>query len=201
MATKTIIGLIMLSTFTLLMIISLFKRHDTFFNIREVIRKQLLLFKNCSYQYFTFYGLPIFLSVGLALIYQADVAFYTEISVVIGILLSMLFAILSILTGYDFSNVKNKKQKEKVQKVVAETINAIVFDSVLCIFIMIYGLVVIVISGVDYSWLSIDLTIIKMVVSGIAYYLFTVIMLTLLLIVKHMSKIIEFKNTSNDSDE
>lgn len=201
MATKTIVGLIMLSVFTLLMIISLFKRHDTFFNIREVIRKQLLLFKNCRYQYFTFYGLPIFLSVGLALIYQADEAFYTEISVVIGILLSMLFAILSILTGYDFSNVKNTKQKVKVQKVVTETINAIVFDSVLCIFMMIYGLVIIVISGVDYSWLSIDLTIIKMVVSGAAYYLFTVIMLTLLLIVKHMSKIIEFKNASNDSDE
>ena len=201
MATKTIVGLIMLLVFTLLMIISLFKSHDTFFNIREVIRKQLLLFKNCRYQYFTFYGLPIFLSVGLALIYQADVAFYTEISVVIGILLSMLFAILSILTGYDFSNVKNTKQKVKVQKVVTETINAIVFDSVLCIFMMIYGLVIIVISGVDYSWLSIDLTIIKMVVSGVAYYLFTVIMLTLLLIVKHMSKIIEFKSASNDSDE
>lgn len=201
MATKTSVGLIMLSFFVLLMIISLFKKHDTFFNIREIIKKQMLLFKNCRYQYFTFYGLPLLLSVGLAFIYEADVAFYTEISVVIGILLSMLFAILSILTGYDFSNVKNAKKKEKVQKVVAQTINAIVFDSILCIFMMIYGLVIIVISGVDYSWLSIDLTIIKMVVSGIAYYLFTVILLTLLLIVKHMSKIIEFKNASNESDE
>ena len=201
MATKTIVGLVILSVFALLMVISLFKKHDTFFNIREITRRQLLLFRNCRYQYFTFYGLPLLLSVGLALLYEADSAFYTEISVVIGILLSMLFAILSILTGYDFSNVKNTKQKEKVQKVVAETINAIVFDSVLCIFMMIYGLVIIVISGVDYSWLSIDLTIIKMVVSGVAYYLFAVILLTLLLIVKHMSKIIEFKNASNDSDK
>lgn len=201
MTTKTIVGLIMLSLFVGLMVISFFKKHETFFNIREITKNHLSLFKNCQYQYITFYGFPLLFAIGLALIYEADAAFYSEISVVVGILLSMLFAILSILTGYDFSNVKDDNQKRKVKKVVAETINAIVFDSILCIFMMIYGLTVIVISGVDYSWASIDLTIVKMVVSGVAYYIFTVILLTLLLIVKHMSKIIEFKNLLKHSDK
>ncbi|MGN0178071.1 MAG: hypothetical protein ACI4DY_01325, partial [Monoglobaceae bacterium] len=147
MTTKTFVGLIMLSFFVGLMIISFFKKHETFFNIREITKNHLSLFKNCKYQYITFYGFPLLFAIGLALIYEADAAFYSEISVVVGILLSMLFAILSILTGYDFSNVKDDNQKRKVKKVVAETINAIVFDSVLCIFMMIYGLAVIVISG------------------------------------------------------
>lgn len=66
---------------------------------------------------------------------------------------------------------------------------------------MIYGLAVIVISGVDYSWLPISLMIAKVIISGIAYYIFTVMLLTLLPIVRHMSKTIEFKNSLKHGDE
>ena len=197
METKIVIGLIMLVLFVILMMLNFLKKHETFFNLREIVRHHLSLFDECKYQNVVFYGFPLLFAIGLALIYEADESFYSEISVVIGILLSMLLAILSILTGFDFSTVENKTQKEKVQKVVSETINAIVFDTVLCIFMMVYVLSIIVISGVDCSWIPIDMTIVKACVSGLAYYVFTVILLTLLLIVKHMSKIIEFKNVKN----
>lgn len=197
MGTKTIVGLTMLVLFVILMTLNFFKKHETFFNIREIVKHHLSLFDECKYQNVVFYGFPLLFAVGLALIYEAEASFYSEISVIIGILLSMLLAILSILTGFDFSKVEDIKQKEKVQKVVAETINAIVFDTILCVFMMVYGLTIIVISSVDCSWISIDMTIVKACVSGLAYYVFTVILLTLLLIVKHMSKIIEFKNAKN----
>lgn len=197
MGTKTIVGLNMLVLFVILMVLNFFKKHETFFNIREIVKNHLSLFDECKYQNIVFYGFPLLFAIGLALIYEAEASFYSEISVIIGILLSMLLAILSILTGFDFSKVEDINQKEKVQKVVAETINAIVFDTILCVFMMVYGLTIIVISGVDCSWISIDMTIVKACVSGLAYYVFTVILLTLLLIVKHMSKIIEFKNAKN----
>ena len=68
---------------------------------------------------------------------------------------------------------------------------------------MLYSLVVTVISGIDFTAFSINETvwgIIKMFVSGIAYYLFTVILLTLMLIVKRMSKIIDFKLKAKKED-
>lgn len=107
----------------------------------------------------------------------------------------MLFAILSILTSVDFSGY-NKIQKDKVNVVVLETVNAIVFDSILCLSLMLYSLVVTIINSIDFTAFSINetvLSIIKMFVSGIAYYLFVIILLTLMLIVKRMSKIIDFK--------
>ena len=66
------------------------------------------------------------------------------------------------------------------------------FDSLLCVFLLLYGLTIIVLSSGDFSWIPISMNIIKAIVSAIAYYLFSVILLNLLLIVKQMSKIIEF---------
>ena len=104
----------------------------------------------------------------------------------------MLLASLSILSNYDFSTVKDASQREKGKKVVRQTINAIMFDSLLCVFLLLYGLTIIVLSSGDFSWIPISMNIIKAIVSAIAYYLFSVILLNLLLIVKQMSKIIEF---------
>ena len=70
-----------------------------------------------------------------------------------------------------------------------ETTNAIVFDSLLCIFMMLYSLSMIVVDGADYSLLKIDINVLKSVASGIAYYVFAVILLTLFLVVKHMSNL------------
>ncbi len=181
----------------------LLRKNESFFNVRNVVKKHFSLFENCRSQYVVFYIMPLFFSIGLALIYCADITFYSNMSVILGILISMLFAILSILSSVDFSGY-NKSQKDKANVVVLETVNAIVFDSILCLALMLYSLVVTVISGIDFTAFSINETvwgIIKMFVSGVAYYLFTVILLTLMLIVKRMSKIIDFKLKAKKEDD
>lgn len=177
----------------LIIFLCLLRKKDTFFNLYKVIFDHLKLFKDCKFQYIVFYGLPLVFSVGLAMLYTAGTAFYSELSVILGILLSMMLAILSILSGYDFSD-KNKRERKKAQDVVDETINAIIFDSVLCMFLMIYGLVIIVLEGSSFPDFPIDITIIKAIISGVAYYIFTVILLNLLLIIKHMSNIIKYNH-------
>ena len=93
-----------------------------------------------------------------------------------------------------YANVKDETQKNNAKKVLKQTTNAIVFDSILSLFLMLYGLVMIVLGGLKINAVDImiDLTIIKSFLSGIAYYIFTVILLNLLFIVKQMGKIIEF---------
>lgn len=192
MEIKTIVGLSLVAFSLLMIFICMIRKKEEFFNIRKTICDHLTIFKHCPSKYWIFYGLPLLFSVGLALIYEAGSGFYTELSVVLGIILSMLFAILSILTSQDYSTVNDKTQKSKAKKVLKETTNAIVFDSILSLFLMLYGLVIIVLSGIKTIEIPFDTTIIKAVVSGIAYYVFTIILLNLLFIVKQMSKIIEF---------
>lgn len=190
MKAKVVVGIIFVILSFICIFLSLIRKKDSFFNIRKVVKNHLSVFKSCLYQYVIFYVFPLFLAIGLALIYQAGQSFYSELSVVIGIILSILMAILSIISGYDFSNVKDEGQRKRANDVLKETINAIVFNSLLCVFMMLYALSMIIIDGADFSWIKIDTIILKSVASGIAYYVFSVILLTLFLIVKHMSNMV-----------
>lgn len=192
MEIKTIIGLSLVVFSSLMIFICMMRKKEEFFNIRKTICDHLKIFKHCPSKYWIYYGLPLLFSIGLALIYEASSGFYTELSVVLGIILSMLFAILSILTSQDYSTVNDETQKIKAKKVLKKTTNAIVFDSILSLFLMLYGLVVIVLSGIKTIEIPFDTIILKAIASGIAYYVFTIILLNLLFIVKQMSKIIEF---------
>ena len=122
----------------------------------------------------------------------AGTRFYSEIGVILGIILSMLLASLSILCNYDFSEVRDEQQRKKGRDVVKTTINVVFFDVLMCVFLLLYGLVIIVLSDGDYTWLHIDITLLKVIISAVSYYVFSIIMLNLLLVVKQISRIIEF---------
>lgn len=182
-------GLLLVLISSVIMIFSLLRKEEPFFNLQDIIKAHKHLVRGSE---ILFCIIPLCFAVGLSLLYTAGAQFYTEISVILGIFLSMLLASLSILSNYDFLTVTDANQREKGKKVVRETINAIMFDAILCVFLLLYGLIIIVLSGGDYSWIPISMNIIKTAVSAVAYYLFVVILLNLLLIVKQMSKIIEF---------
>ena len=182
-------GLLLVLISSVIMIFSLLRKEEPFFNLQDIIKAHKYLVRGSE---ILFCIIPLCFAVGLSLLYTAGAQFYSEISVILGIFLSMLLASLSILSNYDFSTVTDANQREKGKKVVRETINAIMFDAILCVFLLLYGLIIIVLSGGDYSWIPISMNIIKTAVSAVAYYLFVVILLNLLLIVKQMSKIIEF---------
>ena len=192
MKISTIIAFILVASSLLLIAVCLFHRKEDFFNLRIIVKKHLALFKNSKINYVVFYFLPSLFAVGLSMLYSAAIEFYTELSVILGIILSVLLTILSILSNYDFSTVSDEAQKQKGRKVVDDTINAITFSTLLCIFLLLYNLVLIILRTCDLSWGTYDLSFIKAAVSAFAYYSFAVICLNLLLVVKQMSKIIQF---------
>lgn len=196
MTINRIIGFSLLGISTLFMIFFLLRKNESFFNLNGIIKKHLLIFKHCKFQYVIFYIVPLIFAAGLSMIYTAGETFYSELSVVVSILLTMLFAILSVLTSRKY-NVVNKTLRAKICSTVNETINAIIFDVLLCVFLLLYSLVMVILDSVP------NITgIIKQILAGISYYIFAVILLTLLLIVKRLSKIIEFNLTiDKEKDE
>lgn len=185
-------GAILAAMSVILIFGSLLRKNESYFNLRSVIQRHFGLFKNCKFQYFVFYGFPLLLSVGLAILYEANNQFFSELNVILSILVSILFAILSILCGYDYSSVADERQKKNATDVLRDTVNAIVFTATLSVFLLLYGLVFSVVNMDSFNNWILDATMTKRIVSGMAYYIFTVILLNLLLIIKHMSKLIEF---------
>ena len=180
---------------------SFFNERKSFFNIKSIIKDHFKMFKNCKSQYWVFYGSPFLLSVGLAFIYDAQDNFYDNLSVIISIILSMLFAVLAILTNYNYSvesNDENQKRStipDKVHKVVDETTNSIIFETVLCVFLLIYGMIVVIIRDV----MPVNV-IVNKTLTGISCFLFTVLLLDLLIVVKRMTKIIKYKMNEGDQN-
>ena len=172
-----------------IMSVSLLRKNEPFFNIHEIVQEYRKLIRGST---IVFFILPLLFSVGLALLYTAGTRFYSEIGVILGIILSMLLASISILCNYDFSEVRDEQQRKKGRDVVKTTINVVFFDVLMCVFLLLYGLVIIVLSDGDYTWLHIDITLLKVIISAVSYYVFSIIMLNLLLVVKQISRIIEF---------
>ena len=135
-----------------------------------------------------FYGAPLLLSVGLALIYNPTAKFYDSISVIISVILSMLLAVLAIITSFDYSNYTNENTRSKILNVVKETTNAIMFETIICVLLLLYGMVVVVVQDV----VTIN-AIVNRVLTGITVFLFSVLILDLLIVVKRISRIIDVK--------
>lgn len=188
-----IIGLILSFSSLLLIICILLKKQEPFFNFREIIKDHLCLFSNCKSQYFVFYVLPAFLGVGISLLFSANTAFFSHLGVVLSIILSMLLALLAILTGYDFSKFEDVEQRNTAEITVKQTINAILFSCIIGIVLLLIGFIVIAASGKSFDWIPFNINICKILISAFTYYLFIVVLLNLLLVIKNISKIIEAK--------
>lgn len=187
------IGIVFIVLAILPIIISIFDEQRSFFNIKSVIKEHLKMFENCKSQYLVFYGSPLILSIGLAIIYDAQDDFYNNLSVIISIILSMLFAVLAILTSFDYSDQSNNNENDtsnssNMIKVVNETTNSIIFETIVCVFLLIYGMVVVIVRGV----MPLN-PIVNKVLTGISCFLFTVLLLDLLVVIKRMGKIIKIK--------
>jgi len=183
-------GIILIVISTLTMFIFLFAKSDSFISLREIIDSHLKLFKNSKKQYLLFYLLPLIFAVGLALVYEAGATFYENLSIIVSILLSMLLAILSILSSIKF-NFSDKATQEKIKNLLTETNNAIIFDTLLSIGLLLFGLVMIVIGDIS----ACD-GIVKRICAGVSYYLFVLILINILLIIKRIGRIIKI-NTEN----
>ena len=114
--------------------------------------------------------------------YVAEKEMYKDITVVLSIFISMLLAILSIITTKDLSKYE-PNQQQRIKAVIKETSNAIVFCTAISIFIICVFLIMTAIDFDKYQYLAKG-------VAVVIYYLLLVLLLNILLIVKRMGKLL-----------
>lgn len=197
----TIVGIILSAPSLLLILLFLFRKNEPYFNCRKIIKDHFALFSNCKSQYFVFYILPIFFSVGLSLLFTVNQDFFSYLGVVLSVILAMLFALLAILSGLDFSQFKNKECREKAELAVNQTTNAVLFCCILGIILLLIGFTAIVAKEPPIELHPCVLYTCKTLISVISYYLFVVELLNLLLIIKNMSKIIQASMLAKENNK
>lgn len=176
------IGIVLIICSGLLMLIGLFQSKNNFIDLSNVFVEHLKIFRNARRQYLTFYLYPLIMAIGISCIYIADVTMYQNIIVAVSIFVSMLLAMLSILTSKDYSR-HSLDQQAKIKVVLKETNNAIVFCTFISILIIIVSLILIALS-------TLESKLVLRIMAILVYYLLQVLLINILLIVKRMSKLI-----------
>ena len=128
------------------------------------------------------------MSVGVTFIYDATDVLYDNLLIVLSIILSMLFSVLAIITNFSYKTDNENPVDKRIIKVVRESCNSILYSCLLCVFIILYCIILIIINDMPFYG-----GLLGKILNGIAYYIFVVLILNLLLVVKRISKIINAK--------
>ena len=161
----------------LFILLSLFNKKDSFFDLIDVIKSHMMLFRKCKQFYFTFYICPAWLSVGISFYYKPTELFYENMLVVISIILAVLFSMSGIIISR-----KVIEDNEQIKNVIKETHNSILFSVILSVGIMLAIIIGICVDCND---------IITRFIGGLIFYLFQVVLLTVLVIIKRIGKLMD----------
>ena len=145
------VGYLLILLPALIILVSIFRKNDSFISLGAVFKNHFSMFKNCKGQAIVFYIFPMIIAIGTMLLYKLSLNFCESINIVTSIILSMLFAICSIIGTKDYTNLStngyfgrktendmeviiNKKEDEERQSrvisVAKETFDAIVVTTV-----------------------------------------------------------------------
>lgn len=165
----------------LILILSFFLKNSNFFDVRSIFVQHIKVFKGNLLQMYAFFIAPIFFSLGIVRIRCVDREVLNNINVVLSILLAMFFAFLSILCAIDGSS-----KKKEYEQLLKETFNAIVFEMLLCLFLLFVSFIALFIGIFEKIFLL-------KVTSGVIYYLSIVVILNMLVVIKRIKVLFEEK--------
>lgn len=173
-STKCLLGLS-----CIILILYFIRKNNNFFNVRKVFSDQFKIFKGAKEQFFIFYGTPLLMSLGIVRYKLIETDIIDNIVIVLSIFISMLFAVLSILTSLN-------KDDTFYKIVLKETFNTVVFECVLCIVELILSVSILFIGDITTKW-------IKYVFSFVIYYLMFTIFLNIFIVIKRIKSLFDNK--------
>lgn len=171
----TVLGLLfMLLTFSV--------KLGNFVDIRNIITKHLSFFKNNKLQFISIYIVPIILSIYIGTIHTINKALLDNLIIILSILISMFFAVLSILCSID-----TKNKNDDYNQLLNETYTSTVFEIIICIFLLLISFAALFM-GKGFNEL------IDTLASDIIYYLTFVLILNIFVILKRIEAIFQARN-------
>ena len=173
---------------------ALLQKNSNFLDIRKVFTDHFAIFDNSPLQKFVIFIVPFLLSFSAISTQLLTKDIVNNLNIVLSILISMFFAILSILSSFTYkstdpktvADVSLRKKAEKYNKLLKQTFNAVIFESVLSIVVLVLSFAQLFSNDFSETW--------KLkVISLIVYYLALVIVFNILVVIKRMKSLFETK--------
>lgn len=181
------ISTILISISLILIIIALLQKNSNFLDVRSIISLHFKVFRGSPLQCTVIFGVPLLITI-VALNKQVlSSAVVDTLIIVLSILVSMFFAMLSILSSLNHKAIKEEQQNDATMPnetkeynlLLKETFNAVMFECILCILVLAASFTLLFIDNFTTSWQLI-------LVSGVVYYLSLVIILNIFVVIKRI---------------
>lgn len=160
----------------ILIILYSIQRINNFIGLRGMVKEYIKIFNGSKIQISFFFGIPFLLATSFVQLGGFSESKFNTLYVVMTMMITMLFSILTVLTGY------RKDQDEEYKIVLKETKSIILFELILSIFIIIYAFI---------FQMSIEKMheIIMGLLNWILYYLISFDLLNLFIVIKRYKKL------------
>ena len=170
---KISIPMVLFTLGAVLIIISLLQKNNNFLDMRQIVIQHFKVFKGSPFQCFIIFGVPAMFAVATAMCQLVNEDIINNLNIVLSILISMFFAMLSILCSW------GRKNDDKYNQLRKETFNAIVFESILCIVLLLISFILLFLNNYMPNLLLKSISI-------VIYYLSFVVALNIFVIIKRL---------------
>ena len=166
----------------LFMLLSFSVKLGNFVDIRDIIKKHLSFFRSNKLQFISIYTVPIIFSLYIGTIHTINKELLDNLIIILSILISMFFAVLSILCSID-----SKNKNDIYKQLLNETYTSTVFEIIICIVLLLISFAALFM-GKGFN------KIIDTIASDIIYYLTFVLILNIFVIIKRIEAIFQYRN-------
>jgi len=183
----------------ILILVALLQKNSNFLDVRKIICQHLSIFSKSPLQVVAIFGAPLLIAIAAAATHPLTVDIVNNLNVVLSILISMFFAMLSILASLNLRSTDQSKVEDATlirdaknyNKVLKQTNNAILFESVLAILLLIFSFSQLFIGSFEPTW--------KLkIISAFVYYLTLVLVLNIFVIIKRIKSLLDSKSENDD---
>lgn len=183
MSTNTILVCISI----ILMILALLQKNSNFLDVRSVFLSHFKVFIKSPLQCIVIFGVPALLTIVAVDKQNLSKEIVDVLNIVLSILISMFFAMLSILSALPPKNLNKNQENDTVAKnrniqynlLLIETFNSIMFECILCILVLATSVILLFFNDFSASWQLV-------VISTVVYYLSLVIVFNIFVIIKRI---------------
>lgn len=191
---KLSISSVLLWISVILVVLALLQKNSNFLDVRSIITTHFKVFSGSPLQCVVIFGVPLFLAIAALHMQPLSKDMVDTLNIVLSILISMFFAMLSILSALNNKTIPEEEKNDvtaihrmnEYNLLLKETFNAIMFECILCILVLAATVTLLFINKFSASWqLSL--------VSGIVYYLSLVIVFNILVIIKRIKVLFDYR--------
>ena len=191
---KLSISTILVCVSAILMMIAFLQKNSNFLDVRSIISTHFKVFSGSPLQCAVIFGVPLLITIAALNKQALSKDIVDTLNIVLSILISMFFAMLSILSALNLKAVNEKEKNDviaisKVEEynlLLKETFNAVMFECILCILVLAISFTLLFVNDFSTSW---QLTL----VSGLVYYLALVIVFNIFVIIKRIKVLFDYR--------